>query len=208
MAVLFDANGTLFDLAPVRLAFAQLDAPPLTLEAWFARTLHGAATVTLAGAYRPFQELAAASLRTTLAQAGLDPSAQEPLDAMRELEPYADAEEALARVRGAGAQAFVLTNSARESTEEQLAKAGLDGYVERVLTCDDVRAFKPAAAPYGLAPPGSTLVAAHGWDVVGARAAALRAVWVDRLEQEWPFPGEAPPLRAPGLVEAVELALV
>lgn len=206
MPVLFDANGTLFDLARVRRAFDDMGAPPMTLEAWFSRTLHAAATATLAGEYVPFHELARSSLRTTLAQAGCDPSALEPIAALHQLEPYDDAADALARVRDAGEQAFVLTNSSRDSTERLLDDAGLTDYVERVLTCDDVRAFKPAPAPYGLAPDGSTLIAAHAWDVVGAQAAGLRAVWVDRLEQEWPFPGE-PPQRAPGLVEAVELAL-
>jgi FMN phosphatase YigB (HAD superfamily) len=50
------------------------------------------------------------------------------------------------------------------------------------------------------------LVAAHGWDVLGARNTGLQAVWVDRLERRWPFPLRQPP-RAPGLVEAVAVVL-
>jgi FMN phosphatase YigB (HAD superfamily) len=50
------------------------------------------------------------------------------------------------------------------------------------------------------------LIAAHRWDVVGARAAGLQAVWIDRLEKRWPFPLDEPP-RAAGSVEAAELAL-
>jgi FMN phosphatase YigB (HAD superfamily) len=49
-------------------------------------------------------------------------------------------------------------------------------------------------------------LAAHGWDVAGAQAAGLGAVWVDRGEREWPLPLAEPP-RAPGLVEAAEVAL-
>jgi FMN phosphatase YigB (HAD superfamily) len=52
-----------------------------------------------------------------------------------------------------------------------------------------------------------TLVAAHGWDVLGARAAGLDAVWVDRVEHVWPFPS-AEPARAPDLERAVELAVL
>jgi hypothetical protein len=44
-----DVRGTLFDLAAVR-AHA---APPLALEAWFARLLHAATAMTLAGEFRP-----------------------------------------------------------------------------------------------------------------------------------------------------------
>jgi FMN phosphatase YigB (HAD superfamily) len=51
-----------------------------------------------------------------------------------------------------------------------------------------------------------TLVAAHGWDVLGARAVGMDAVWVDRVEHRWPFPSPEP-VRAPDLERAVEVAL-
>lgn len=51
-----------------------------------------------------------------------------------------------------------------------------------------------------------TLVAAHGWDVLGAMNAGLQAVWVDREEREWPFP-VAEPERASTLPDAVALAV-
>jgi hypothetical protein len=49
-------------------------------------------------------------------------------------------------------------------------------------------------------------IAAHRSDVVGARAAGRRAVCIDRLEKHRPSPLDEPP-RAPGLVEAAELAI-
>jgi 2-haloacid dehalogenase len=76
-----------------------------------------------------------------------------------------------------------------------------------------VRAYKPHPAPYRrvlelleLPPERVTLVSAHGWDVLGARAAGLRGVWVDRVEHRWPFPSPEP-ARAADLERAVELAL-
>lgn len=209
-AVVFDVMGTLFDLEPVRERFAELGADPPALEAWFQRTLHEAATVTIVGDYRPFKELAAAALRTTLAQLDLDPSRTEPLDALAQLEPYPDAEPALRRLRDAGLTVITLTNGARDSTEKLLERGNLREHVERVLTCDDVQAFKPHPAPYehaaGSVGSGAVMVAAHGWDVVGARAAGLDAIWVDREEREWPFPlGE--PQRARDLTDAAQLIL-
>lgn len=54
---------------------------------------------------------------------------------------------------------------------------------------------------------GYILIAAHGWDNAGARAAGVRAIWVDREEREWPLAGVGPGERAASLVEAVERAL-
>jgi 2-haloacid dehalogenase len=82
-----------------------------------------------------------------------------------------------------------------------------------VITVTEVEAHKPHREPYrhtaptlGVPPAALALIPAHGWDVVGARAAGLRAVWIDRMEKRWPFPTDEPP-PAPDLVEAVELAL-
>ncbi len=195
-AVVFDAMGTLFQLSPLRDRLRALGAPDLALEAWFGRLLHSTATVTLAGEYRPFAELAEAALTTTLVQLELDESrAAEVLDGFSGLPPYDDAEEALATAREAGLAVALLTNGGEANTRKLLAAAGLERYVDAAISVDEVRAYKPAPEPYrhaarrlGVEPHDVYLVAAHGWDVVGARNAGLEAVWVDRLERRWPFP--------------------
>jgi 2-haloacid dehalogenase len=204
-AMLFDAMGTLFELTPLRERLG-----PEATEAWFERILHSAATLTLMGVFRPFDELAEAAFETTAARLQLDTSAAEALELLSQLPAAADAEEAITTARAAGAEVAILTNGTAENTRALLEGAGLE--VEHVFTTADVEAYKPAPAPYehaveqlGLEPQQATLVANHGWDVLGALNARLQAVWVDREEREWPFPlGE--PRRAAGLVEAVEAA--
>jgi hypothetical protein len=53
-AVLFDVIGTLVELTPLRESLG-----PGALEAWFERLLHSATSLTLAGSFRPFHEIAA-----------------------------------------------------------------------------------------------------------------------------------------------------
>lgn len=202
--------GTLFSLERVRASFVGLGAAAPALEAWFQRILHQAATVTIVDEYRPFKELAASALRTTLAQLGLDPERTEPLDALAELDPYPEADTALRRLRDGGLTVVALTNGAKASTEKLLERGGLQSYFAHVLSCDEVRAFKPHRAPYELALDRlgipATMVAAHGWDIIGARAAGLDVVWIDREEQVWPFPLDQPP-RVHDLAEAADLIL-
>ncbi|NUR74974.1 MAG: haloacid dehalogenase type II [Thermoleophilia bacterium] len=209
-AAVFDVIGTLFDREPARRSLVDLGAPPSAFEAWFQRLLHEAATVTLLDSYRPFKELAASALTTTLAQLGLDPSRTEPLDALAELDPYPEAAEALARLRDAGAAVVTLTNGSADSTRQLLNRGGLGELVDEIVSCDEVQRFKPHRAPYELALERvgrpATMIAAHGWDVLGARAAGLATIWVDREEQQWPFPLEAP-ARAADLAAAADLFL-
>lgn len=213
-AVVFDVMGTLFDLARVRRRLTELGAPDGALEAWFGRMLHSSAAMTLVGDFRPFRELGKTTLLTTLAQLEVESErADEILQELGQLDAYTDASPALDLLETAGVPAVTLTNGGREHTEKLLDSAGLRSRVQQVLTVDEVGAYKPHPAPYryvaetlGLPIESLALIAAHGWDVLGARAAGMSAIWVDRLERRWPFPTDAPPT-ASGLVEAVELAL-
>jgi 2-haloacid dehalogenase len=186
-AVLFDALGTLFDLGR-RGRSAEL-----------MRTLHHATALTLAGEFAPLSELARA----------VDPALA---DALRDAKPADDAEDALAVLADAGVPAYVLTNGGAEATRALLRNGGLDGRIIDVFSVDDVRRYKPDPAPYahaaggiGVEPERITLIAAHGWDVVGARNAGLAAIWVDRDDEGWPLPLEPPAHRAADLVTAARI---
>ena len=213
-AVVFDVMGTLFDLAPVGRRLTQLGAPEGALEAWFGRMLHSSAALTLVDEFHPFREIGRTTLLTTLAQLEVESQhADDVLQALGQLDPYADASQAFDLLEDAGVPAVTLTNGGREHTEKLLESAGLRSRVQEVLTVEEVGAYKPHPEPYrhvartlGLPIGSLTLIAAHGWDVLGARAAGLSAIWVDRLERRWPFPAAEPP-SASNLVEAVELAL-
>jgi 2-haloacid dehalogenase len=182
MNLVFDAMGTLFDLAPLR---ERLGAP--ATEAWFERILHSAAALTILDEFVPFKELARTTLATTTAKLALDVDHDDVLAQLQQLPPADGAREALERAD----RAFVLTNGGRDGGEKLLENAGLSDLVERVFGVDEVRAYKPDPRPYRLvldAVGDATLVAAHAWDCAGALRAGMRAVWVRSEEKTWPFP--------------------
>jgi 2-haloacid dehalogenase len=188
IAVLFDALGTLFDLGRREQS------------AEFARTLHHAASLTLAGEFAPLAEIAR----------GVDPELPQ---ALVEAKAHEDAAEALELLAAAAIPVYVLTNGSTELTRELLHRTGLSAQIADVFSVDDVRRFKPDPAPYalaargiGLPPEQIVLVAAHAWDVLGARNAGLDSIWVNRQNDEWPLPVEAPKQRAADLVEAAGIA--
>jgi 2-haloacid dehalogenase len=177
--VAFDAFGTLFDLGD--------------LEERMPRVLQHALSLTVAGEWAPLDELAPA----------LDPELAEGLP---ELDAYDDALPALECMKEAGGEAWVLTNGSRATTASLLERSGLAGLVTEIRSVEEVERYKPHPAVYELLPEDATLVAAHAWDVLGARAAGRRAVWVDRREQRWPFPGQPHEPRVSSLPEAARLA--
>ena len=202
--VVFDAMGTLFDLSALDQRFEAAGGTSATRDAWFERLLDTSKALTLVGAFEPFQKLAAATLRATLASHRLDPaSADEILAGLADLPAYPEAREALSWMADAALPVVLLTNGGRSQTKALLETAGLDQHVQHVFAAEEVEAFKPDARPYrhvceklGIAPTQAVLVAAHAWDILGAQAVGYDAIWVDRTELCWPIPDRQPPRRA------------
>ncbi len=96
---------------------------------------------------------------------------------------FADAAGTLAALKARGVRRAVLSNGTRRMIMRALQSAGLD--VDRVLSADDVRAYKTDPRVYALldaeADPSRTLfVSSNGWDVDGATSTQRRVAWIDR----------------------------
>jgi 2-haloacid dehalogenase len=208
-AVLFDLFGTLLSLEPV-----QKKLRGAAFDAWFERLLHSATSLTLAGEFQPFSALAVSTLKTTLARLERDLDPKPVLEALQSLEPYPEAGAAFERLERERVLIGVLTNGGAEQARRLLEAAGLEERLAEIVSAEEVEVYKPHPAVYrhaaerlGVEARRITLIAAHAWDVVGAKEAGLDAVWIDRLEREWPFPKGKPRRVAHDLVEAADLAL-
>jgi len=81
-----------------------------------------------------------------------------------------------------------LTNSTERVARAQLEHADIIEAFEVVLSADAVRRLKPAPEPYRMAADrlgvevgDVLLVAAHAWDVAGAKSFGYRVAWCNRL---------------------------
>ncbi len=209
MVIVFDLVGTLFSLGKVEQAFSELGMRPEAAKWWFARLLQSAMAATLANRYTPFLLLAEASLQQVLKAVDRPESlAAGILEQMKELDPWPEAAQSLQQLRGDGHRLIVLTNSSVEAAERLLQKAGVLHAFEAVLSADETDACKPDPRTYraaafraGSPVSESCLVAAHGWDVLGAHAVGMKTVWIEREEKLWGFPGDPPGLAVPTLAQ-------
>lgn len=196
--VLFDVNETLSDLQPLRGRFEEVGAPGELLEVWFASTLRDGFALAAAGSYADFRTVALGVLHGRLAQVGTlrrDPgeAAEHIVAGLGGLDLHPDVEEGMRKLADAGVRMATLTNGAGEVAEKLLDRAGVAGLVERGLSVDEVRRWKPAPEPYlhaanelGVPPERCALVAVHAWDIDGAKRAGLQAAWLDRNDSLYP----------------------
>jgi len=211
--VLFDLNGTLLDPSVMAGPLGGGEEERALVFRSLDDAIAGAMTLTLGGRYAPFADLVRGALARRLTLAGRDPGgADAALEAMAAMPPFPEAEAALDRLAAAGLRLGVVTQSATETAEAVLERAGVLGRLELVLGTDRVGAFKPDPRPYRAAleaaavaePVDACLVAAHWWDVTGAKLAGLCTAWVSRRDRVLPAWVPEPDVRGADLLEVAE----
>jgi 2-haloacid dehalogenase len=210
-AVLFDVFETMLRVDALRSRFVDVGRPEHEWELFFTRTLRDGMAHTLAGAVRPFGEVARAALRTTTGHTLSDEAVEHVIAGFRELPPHPDVEPALMALARARIPAFGFTHGTESVACAALDKAGLRTYLRDTFSAERIGSFKPPPRVYHwacqrveLAPDKVALVAVHSWDVHGAVRAGLIGGMATRLEGVVPDVVERPHVAAERLDTVVE----
>jgi 2-haloacid dehalogenase len=215
--IFFDVNETMLDLGGLRPRFEEVFGSADAMSEWFVRMLHGSLVANHVGNHRPFGLIGAEALMVLAQKRGLsvEPAvAAEIVESMRSLPAHADVAAALDRLVAGGFRLVALTNSSSDAVQAQLTNAGLDDRFERAISVDSVGRFKPSPDVYLHAAMQVTvdidralLVAAHDWDIVGARSVGMPGAFVARTGVVWGMPDNPPSIVAADLAGVAEQVL-
>jgi 2-haloacid dehalogenase len=210
-AVLLDVFETMLRVEALGSRFVDVGRPEHEWELFFTRALRDGMAHTLAGPARPFADIARAALRTTTHHTLSDEAVEHVLAGFRTLPPHPDVEPALMALARARIPAYAFTHGAEAVAAAALDGAGLRTYLRGVLSCEQIRSFKPPARVYhwacrqvDLPADRVALVAAHSWDVHGAVRAGLVTGLATRLEGAVPDVVERPHVTAERLDTVVD----
>jgi 2-haloacid dehalogenase len=188
-AVVFDVLETLLDLDPIGDRLEEVGQPAAVLGPFFMRFQRDAMALTLAGEVADFNATARQSLHVETKHVMSDDDVAHVLEGFATVPAFPDAAPALRKLSEAGVKIGCLTVGDPDNTRSFLDRAGLETYVDQVVTCDAVGTWKPAAAVYhhsaevlGCDLDRMALVAVHAWDCHGAKRAGALAGWCSRLE--------------------------
>jgi 2-haloacid dehalogenase len=193
-AAVFDAYGTLFDVAnAAERARESLGAKwqPLA-DVWRAKQLQYTWLRSLMGRHADFWRVTGDALDFAMESLGIaDAGLRAQLMSLYErLGAYPEARPALERLRAAGLKLAILSNGAPRMLAAAAESAGLAPLLDAVISIEEVGVYKPSPAVYRLAPDRLGLwpseiafVSSNGWDACGAKAAGLRVAWCNRAGQ-------------------------
>ena len=169
------------------------------LVTWWRRTHFENSMIDalLGRAHIPYREIGHISLGYTLERAGIPHTRQEVERLVAEierLEPFPDVVEALGRLK-LKYRLVILSNGDPDMLEAIRPRLGIA--FDRIISVAEAGAFKPHAATYRKGaelaharPEEILFVANHAFDCVGAKAAGMRAAFVDRRKRpfgDWPY---------------------
>ena len=200
--MVFDVNETLLDLAALRPTFSEAMGSADAMGEWFARMLHGSLVANHTGHFRTFGMIGVEALLVVAQKRGVDITpdrAAEIIGRMRTLPPHPDVVPTVAALAAKGWRMVAFTNGSQDTAEEQITNSGLDAYFEGVLSVESVGKFKPApetylwaAAQLGVEIDEMLMVAAHDWDIIGARSVGCPGAFIARPGAVWGLPMNPP----------------
>ncbi len=214
-ALAFDLFGTLFDVEGlVEQLEGRVERAEELLALWRSKQLEYTFLVALMGRFLTFSEVTkkALSAASSRLQVGLSGEEVEDLsEAWNRLPPYPDAVPALEILKDRYTL-VVLSNGETALLRALLKSSDTSHLFSRVLSAEEVGTYKPSPQVYALAssrldlPPAEIgMVSSNAFDIMGAKAFALKALWINRMGGEMDPLGLEPDLEARDFPELVKL---
>ena len=222
-AVLFDAYGTLLDVASATTQLVETGRYPaltdkagLLTDIWRQRQLHYSWLRSLMGEYQDFWQLTQDGLDFALHATGLegdDDLRADLLALYRHIQAYEDGQHILKLMRSHNMPCGILSNGNQSMLDEAVQHAGLTPHLDKVLSVESLQIFKPAPEVYQFgcdafnATAGDILFfSSNGWDIGGAAVFGYQTIWVNRTSQPQEILPKAPDYEVRDLRQAAEIA--
>ena len=192
---LFDAYGTLFDVtAAAAEKQSELGDQWQALSSlWRTKQIEYTWLRSLMGNHADFWQVTGDALDFAMDTLGMsDPRLREELMMLyKRLSAYPEVKGVLAKLKDNGVRAAILSNGSPEMLGSAVKNAGIEEYLEDVLSVESAGIFKVHPSVYQLAVDRLGVPAAricffssNGWDVAGASHFGYRVVWVNRFGQK------------------------
>jgi 2-haloacid dehalogenase len=145
--------------------------------------------------YEPFYTCTSDALNYCIEAFGVQLTRDQQFSLLRRyqnLPPYRDVIPCLASLAGRSDIAiYALTNGPLEDIERLFADDAIDTYFKDIVSCDEIRKYKPDPAVYrhflersGASAGDCWLISGNSFDCIGAAHAGFNTVWIKRYDAQ------------------------
>ena len=191
--VIFDVNETMFSLANISYLFKNFGLPPNTSDLWFSNVLKEGFACSSYGSFSPFIDIGKNELKKLFLKFELKYKKTHfnfLHNELSKLNIHQDVGESIKIFHKHGLKIVTLTNGSKNNTLKLIKKNNLSKYISRCFSIDEIKLWKPNKKIYlhvcnemGFSSSNAMMIAAHAWDISGAKNAGLKTAYITRYEK-------------------------
>ncbi|TDN85230.1 2-haloacid dehalogenase [Salegentibacter sp. 24] len=188
--IIFDVNETLLNLIPLKEEINAALENEMGFDVWFPKLLHFSLVETVTGNFSSFSEIAAATFKMIsikFEKEFSDTEIKNILEEIMKLPPYPDVKPGLEQLKSHDFKLIAFSNGRTDILKTQLQFAGILSYFDGIHSIEEIKKYKPhpdcykhILKTYKVTPKKAMMVAAHPWDIMGAKSAKIQTCFLNR----------------------------
>ena len=189
---IFDVNQTIFNLNEVKKRFKEKKINPLLVDQWFINTLKEGFASSTPEKFLSFSKIAKEELKKLIIYKKKNPQILKFLfDGFKNLKANHDIKDSFKILKKHKIKIATLTNGPKKNSINLLKKNKLIELVNYQFSIEDIKIWKPNPEPYlfvsdklNYNPNEIIMVAAHGWDINGAKNVGMKTGYIRSYEKK------------------------
>ncbi len=192
--VIFDVNQTMFSLKEIENSFKIYGLSRRFVDQWFLSVLKEGFSYTLSGKFIDFKTIGQNELQKIFLQKNIickRTSINRILNSFSHLKIHNDVKKSLKLLKKNNLKIITLTNGSKSNTQILLQNNKVENFIDRCFSIDQFKKWKPHKNVYlstcelmNIDPKNTLMIAAHGWDINGAKLAGLKTAYITRYEKK------------------------
>ena len=192
--VIFDVNQTMFSLNALKKKFKEFGLKQSLVNNWFLSVLKEGFSSSLSQRFVDFKTIGKNELikiflqNNTLYNHKIINSI---LEEFGNLKVHHDIKTSLKYLKKNKIKIVTLTNGSILNTKLLLKKNNINNFIDECFSINSFKIWKPAREVYlktcekmKIKPGRALMIAAHGWDINGAKLAGLKTAYITRYEKK------------------------
>ena len=191
--IIFDVNETMFSLNRISNILDKFGLPNYSTSIWFSNVLkEGFASINYSS-FNSFKKICVNELQRLFLKFKFRYTKEhinKVINEFSQLDVHEDVKESVKLLYKYNIKIVTLTNGSKENTLKLLQKNKLSKYIKRCFSIDEIKLWKPNKKTYlyvckemRILPSNTLMIAAHSWDVTGAKNAGLKTAYITRYEK-------------------------